>query len=219
MPKYPTTPSKTSSKPTSKSPSKSPSTPKKPRTYTVWRSPVTAPNTSPLATPNGPSIKRTAAVTKYKIKPADLDTILPISRQPNHMGGSALIQVYNESDVAALTQRVRPGKPLPELAPVAGPSSAVVLAKKNGRQSNKPHFLRLLNAFQLTSTQMDQLNPVSTTPNAYGTVTKYYNRCDVENLKLRIEQLKAARSNGADSDFDGLDGDGAAALFAEMMHR
>ncbi|KAJ6510182.1 hypothetical protein C8R47DRAFT_1096981 [Mycena vitilis] len=212
MPKYPTTPPKTSSKPATKSPSKPPSTPKKPRTYTVWRSPVTAHNTSPLATPNGPSIKRTAAVAKYKIKAADLDTILPISRQPNHMGGSALIQVYNESDVAALAQRVRPGKPLPEIAPAAGPSSAVVLAKKNGRRIMRT---TAMTEFKLTSTQMDQLNPVSTTPNAYGTVTKYYNRCDVENFKMRLEQLKAARSNGA-ADFDGLDEDGAAALFAAV---
>lgn len=46
------------------------------------------------------------------------------------MGGSAPIQVYNECDVAALAQRVRPGKPLPEM----GSSSAgpLVLAKKNG---------------------------------------------------------------------------------------
>jgi hypothetical protein len=50
------------------------------------------------------------------------------------MGGSAPIQVYNECDVAALAQRIRPGKPLPELAPIAGPSSPVILAKKNGRR-------------------------------------------------------------------------------------
>jgi hypothetical protein len=32
---------------------------------------------------------------------------------------------------------------------------------------------------QLTPAQLDQLQPVSMKPNAYG-VTKYYNRCDVE---------------------------------------
>jgi hypothetical protein len=50
------------------------------------------------------------------------------------MGGPAPIQVYNECDVAALAQRIRPRKPLPELAPIAGPSSPVILAKKNGRR-------------------------------------------------------------------------------------
>ncbi|KAJ6539000.1 hypothetical protein B0H19DRAFT_1176616 [Mycena capillaripes] len=175
----------TPSKSTTKSPSKPPSTPKKPRTYAVWKSPIKAPNTAPLATPNGPSIKRTEATKKYKIKATDLDTITPISRQPNHMGGSSLIQVYNECDVAALTQRM--GKPLPEVAPMA---PAAVLAKKNG-----PRIMRTtaMKEFKLTPTQIDQLNPVSATPNAYGTVTKYYNRCDVENLKLQLEQLRPAR--------------------------
>ncbi|KAJ7781608.1 hypothetical protein B0H16DRAFT_1499041 [Mycena metata] len=154
----------------------SPSTPKKKsRTYTVWRSPITAPGTGPLATPNGPPIKRTEATKKYRIKATDLDTILPVSRQPNHMGGSSLIQVYNERDVATLALNLRPGKPLPELAPEAGPSSP--LAKKKGRRIMRT---TAMNEFKLTPTQIDELNPVSTTPNAYGTVTRYYNRCDVE---------------------------------------
>jgi len=207
MPKTPQTPSKSPAK----SPSKPPSTPKKKRPYTVWRSPITAPNTGLLAKANGPSIKRTEATKKYKIKASDLDTITPISRQPNHMGGSALMQTYNECDVAALAQRLRPGKPLPELAPVAGPSSP--LAKKNGPRIMRTTAIR---EFKLTPTQMDQLNPVSMTPNAYGTVTKYYNRCDVENLKLRLEQLRGASSNRL-IDFDGLDCGDAAGLLT--LHR
>lgn len=47
------------------------------------------------------------------------------------MGGSAPMQIYNECDVAALAQKLRPGKPLPALA---GPSSPAGLAKKTGRQ-------------------------------------------------------------------------------------
>ncbi|KAJ7179463.1 hypothetical protein C8R46DRAFT_1073836 [Mycena filopes] len=145
--------------------------------YTVWRSPITAHSTTPLAEPRGPSIKRTAAMKKYKLKPAQLDTITPISQQPNHMGGSSLIQVYNEEDVAALALKVRPDLPLPELAPEAGPSTP--LAKKNGRRIMRTTAMK---EFKLTPSQMDQLNPVAATPNAYGSVTKYYNRCDVERI-------------------------------------
>ncbi|KAJ7283451.1 hypothetical protein C8J57DRAFT_1120976 [Mycena rebaudengoi] len=172
----------------SKSPSKTPSTPS-PRKFrpVAWRSPIkVAVGTAPLAAPNGPSIKRTEAVKKYKIKATDLDTIQPISRQLNHMGGSAPIQVYNESDVVALTQRVRPGKPLPSDSTPASSSStpaAVVLAKKNGRRIMRTTAIK---EFKLTANQLDQLNPVSVAPNAYGTTTKYYNRCDVENLKQRV---------------------------------
>ncbi|KAJ7162574.1 hypothetical protein C8R43DRAFT_990762 [Mycena crocata] len=168
----------------SKSPSKPPAaTPKKSRTYTVWKSPITAPSATPLPTPNGPSIKRTEAAKKYKVKATDLDTIEPISRQPNHMGGSALIQVYNECDVASLAQRLRPGKLLPELGSHSSGPSGPPLAKKNG-----PRIMRTtaMKKFKLTPTQMDQLNPVSITPNAYGTTTTYYNRCDVENLKSQL---------------------------------
>ncbi|KAJ7688388.1 hypothetical protein B0H17DRAFT_1068431 [Mycena rosella] len=181
MPKSPSTP-KSPSKSPAKSPSKSPSTPKKSRTYTVWRSPI---DTTPLTAPNGTSIKRTEAVKKYKVKPADLDTITPISRQLNHMDGSAPIQVYNECDVAALALKVRPGKPLPESALLAGPSSSSGgLAKKNGARIMRTTAVK---EFKLTPAQMDQLNPVSTTPNVYGGVTKYYNRCEVEALKLRLQ--------------------------------
>ncbi|KAJ6567215.1 hypothetical protein DFH09DRAFT_1156348, partial [Mycena vulgaris] len=111
--------------------------------------PITAPSTTPLATPNGSSI------------------------------------VYNEYDVAALALMVRPGKPLPEVAPVAGSnSSGGILAKKNGRRIMRTTAMK---EFKLIPSQMDQLNPVSMTPNAYGTVTKYYNRCDVETLKLQLQ--------------------------------
>ncbi|KAJ6516247.1 hypothetical protein C8R45DRAFT_237348 [Mycena sanguinolenta] len=203
MPKIPQTPSPTKSR------SRPPSTPKKKRFY-LPASPVT-PSTD-LATPNGPSISRTEAKNKYKVKTTDLDTIKPISRVPNrvHMGG-ALIQTYNECDVAALARRVRPGKPLPELAPVAGPSSPVGLANKNG-----PRIMRTtaMKEFKLTATQMDQLSPISMTPNGYGTVTKYYNRCDVENLKFRLEQLRGASSSRL-INFDGLDCGDAASLLAE----
>ncbi|KAJ7734251.1 hypothetical protein B0H16DRAFT_1380762 [Mycena metata] len=160
----------------------SPSTPKK-RTYPVSRSlPLTAANTGPLATPNGPSIKRTEATKRYKIKPTDLDTILPISRQPNFMGG-AWIQTYNEGDVATLALNRRPGKPLPQLGPEADPSSP--LAEKKG-----PRIMRTtaIKEFKLTASQLDELKPISATPNSYGTVTKFYNRSDVQDLKSRLDQ-------------------------------
>ncbi|KAJ7087192.1 hypothetical protein B0H15DRAFT_843000 [Mycena belliarum] len=196
---------KTPSKPPTQTPSNPPSTPKKVRPYTVWRSPITAPSTIPLTAPDGPSIKRTEATKKYKLKAADLDTITPISRQPNHMGGSAPIQVYNERDVAALALNLRPGKPLPELASVAGSSSSGPLAHKHGRRIMKTSAMK---EFKLSSSQMDQLKPVSMTPNAYGTVTKYYNRCDVENLKSRLEQLRMVGAGN----LDGLSHEDAAAL-------
>ncbi|KAJ7237215.1 hypothetical protein B0H12DRAFT_1139447 [Mycena haematopus] len=202
MPKIPQTPSPT------KSSARPPSTPARKRPY-VAGSPVTP---SPdLAAPNGPSISRTEAKNKYKVKTTDLDTIKPIRRVRNYINmGGALIQTYNECDVAALVRRLRPGKPLPELAPVASPSSPVALAKKNGRRIMRTTAIR---EFKLTPTQMDQLNPVSMTPNGYGTITKYYNRCDVENLKLRLEQLRGASSNRL-IDFDGLDRGDAASLLA-----
>ncbi|KAJ7873332.1 hypothetical protein B0H14DRAFT_2720299 [Mycena olivaceomarginata] len=178
-----------------------PSTPKKKHPYTVWKSPTKTVDTGLLATPNGPSIKRTAAQTKYKVKPTDLDTITPISRQPNPMGGSAPMQIYNECDVAALAQKLRPGKPLPALA---GPSSPAGLAKKTGRQIMRSAAVK---EFKLTPAQLDQLQPVSMKPNAYG-VTKYYNRCDVENLKLRLEGGGSNRL----IDFDGVDRGDASTL-------
>ncbi|KAK7061416.1 hypothetical protein R3P38DRAFT_2829363 [Favolaschia claudopus] len=203
MPKVPRTPSP------SKSPSKPPSTPKKKRSY-AWKSPITERNVGggELAVANGPFIKRTKAVEKYKIKATDLDTIKPISRQQNHMGGSSLIQTYNECDVAALAQRLRPGKPLPELSPMANP---VVLAKKNGPRIMKT---TAITKFKLRKAEIEQLTPISMTPNAYGSLTTYYNRCDVENLKSRLEQLRGASSSRL-IDFDGLDRGDAAALLAE----
>ncbi|KAJ7367939.1 hypothetical protein DFH08DRAFT_829831 [Mycena albidolilacea] len=193
--------------PKTPSPTKSPSTPKKKHPSTVWRSPTKTVGTGLLATPNGPSIKRTAAQTKYKVKPTDLDTITPISRQPNPMGGSAPMQIYNECDVAALAQKLRPGKPLPALAPVAGPSSPAGLAKKTGRQIMRSAAAK---EFKLTPAQLDQLQPVSMKPNAYG-VTRYYNRCDVESLKLRLEGGGSNRL----IDFDGVDRGDASTL---LMH-
>ncbi|KAJ6627474.1 hypothetical protein B0H10DRAFT_1994737 [Mycena sp. CBHHK59/15] len=207
------------------SPSKvGPSTPSPRKSRPVWRSPIKTPiGGTPLAAPSGPSIKRTEATKRYKIKATDLDTIAPISRQPNHMGGSAPIQVYNECDVIALTEKIRPGKPLP-LPQLASPStSPIALAKKSGRRIMRSTAIQ---EFNLTPAQMDQLNPVSTTPNAYGSVTKYYNRCDVENLKQRVQELRAASSNrGASSSnhyadnndyedniFDGLSSEDATAL-------
>ncbi|KAJ7122788.1 hypothetical protein C8R44DRAFT_784553 [Mycena epipterygia] len=209
---------KSPSKSPAKSASKSPSTPKStsPKSRRTWRSPITAPSTTPLAAPNGPSIKRTEATVKYKIKATDLDTITPISKQPNHMGGSAPIQVYNECDVAALAQRVRPGKPLPEMG--SSSTGPLLLAKKNGRRIMRT---TAMNEFNLKPHQMDQLTPISITPNAYGTLTKYYNRCDVENLKERLGELRAASSNHHDFDpniFDGLSPDDAAALLAQPTH-
>ncbi|KAF8211502.1 hypothetical protein K438DRAFT_1807425 [Mycena galopus ATCC 62051] len=195
---------------------KAPSTPKKKRpiSYPVGGSSIATGDT--LATANGPSIKRTAAVKKYKIKLTDLDTIKPISQLVNRVVmGAALIQIYNELDVAALAQRVRPGKPLPELGSETAPSSPFKLAKKNGLRIMRT---KAIQEFKLTPAQMDQLDPISATPNGYGTITKYYNRCDVENLKLRLEQLKSASSNRL-IDFDGLDHGDAAGLFEEASHR
>ncbi|KAJ7755650.1 hypothetical protein DFH07DRAFT_821307 [Mycena maculata] len=109
------------------------------------------------------------------------------------MGGSSLIQVYNECDVIKLALRL--GKPLPEDIPIAGERSpSESFARKNG-----PRIMRTtaIKKFNLKASQMDQLKPVSATPNAYGTLTRYYNRCDVENLKLRLDELRAAPAPAA----------------------
>ncbi|KAJ7221144.1 hypothetical protein B0H12DRAFT_1151763 [Mycena haematopus] len=132
-----------------------------------------------LATPNGPSIKRTEATKRYKITAANLDTITPILRQANPMGGAPM-QTYNEVDVRALAERVRPGKPLPEPATPMGSSSgdpSPALAPREG-----PKILRTaaMNEYNLSSQQMDQILPISATPNIHGSITRYYNVCDVE---------------------------------------
>lgn len=46
---------------------------------------------------------------RYKLAARDLDSILPVSREPNHShGGIGDVRVYNESDVQALADRLRP---------------------------------------------------------------------------------------------------------------
>ncbi|KAF7333903.1 hypothetical protein MSAN_02403100 [Mycena sanguinolenta] len=145
-----------------------------------------------LATPNGPSIKRTEAAKRYKVKAADLDTIIPTLRQANPMGG-APIRAYNEVDVRALAERVRPGKPLPEPAtPVCSSSGdhSPILAPKQGQK-----ILRTtaMNTYQLSSQQMDEILPVSATPNVHGTITRYYNVCDVEVLAARVAERRNMR--------------------------
>ncbi|KAJ7495678.1 hypothetical protein B0H11DRAFT_1857473 [Mycena galericulata] len=187
---------KSESKSPSKSPGKSPyrkssSTPNNFGRYPT-RGPITAINLGPVTTPDGPSIKRTEAKNKYKLKLSDLDKITPIFREPNYHGGGSQIQTYNECDVVKLALEVRPGKPLPEdipfaTLPFAGPASpSTTLAEKKGRRIMRT---TACTRFNLTPRQLDSILPISAAPNVYGQTTKYYNLCDVEDLAKKLGKM------------------------------
>ncbi|KAF9019765.1 hypothetical protein BDZ89DRAFT_308967 [Hymenopellis radicata] len=129
--------------------------------------------TPKLAQRSGRWITKTDAIKTYKLASSDLDSILPITDDPNPRQYGMRMKKYNRKDVEELAQRLRTNSQASES------TSTTELAVANG-----PQIMRTtaMNNFGLKSCQMDRLKPVKVLPNPYksGQTMRFYNRCDVQ---------------------------------------
>ncbi|KAJ7087783.1 hypothetical protein C8R44DRAFT_593827, partial [Mycena epipterygia] len=139
-----------------------------------------------LAPHNGRWITKTDAVKRYNLASSDLDSILPVTDQPNPRNSTGRMKTYNIVDVAALARRLQ------STAPSASASSTSRLAPVNGRNIMRTTAMK---EFGLKSCQMDRLKPVKETPNLHANAkgpTRWYNHCDEGELADSVTTAAAS---------------------------
>ncbi|KAF9045717.1 hypothetical protein BDZ89DRAFT_1058680 [Hymenopellis radicata] len=134
-----------------------------------------------------PLIKRTDAAKLYKLKPADLDTLLPAKILDNFYGGQT--KKYNTGDVERLAAQLK-----------NDPSSSAALSrpacttKKKGGTIMKTQAMQ---DYQLTAADMGSIKPRQVKENPHGdTEFMYvYNLVDVKELAKTVHGGAAASSS------------------------
>ncbi|KAJ7196564.1 hypothetical protein GGX14DRAFT_375954 [Mycena pura] len=128
-----------------------------------------------LAPARGKWIHKTHAMKTYSLGESDLDSILPISDEPNLRSPRTRVKMYNVRDVEALAQRLKDSTPvLQVLSPTTG------FAVKKGQEIMRTTAMK---GFKLAPCQMDRIKPVRELENPYSKAKgpmRFYNRCDVE---------------------------------------
>ncbi|KAF9466855.1 hypothetical protein BDZ94DRAFT_1249947 [Collybia nuda] len=209
-------------------------TPNRSSTYTS-RAPASP---AQPATPRegGGTIFRTEAAKKYRLAPADLDSILPVEIRRNNHGGPYPIKIYNISDVKALVARLagksptyNPSTPTKESTGVVPKTPELAEKKPGGRIMRSTAMKR----FKLKGPQLDRILPISIKPNPYqksGGDMRFYNLRDVEELHASVQAGAASPSKPKgmpkysyydddpflyrDGIYDGMSSEDAAALFS-----
>ncbi|KAJ7286091.1 hypothetical protein C8J57DRAFT_1286701 [Mycena rebaudengoi] len=168
-----------------------------------------------LAPRNGVTILLTQAKTKYRLAATDLASILSVSVKRNPNGGRHPMKTYNVVDVEALAARLRAGAATAPPSGLATPTA--------GGQIMRTHAMQ---QFNLTGVQLDRLVPVREIPNnhKHNTITRFYNRSDVQRLADEVNRAAAAPARPAGvpqtrynyNVFDGMPGEDAALLLARV---
>lgn len=132
-----------------------------------------------LAEPNGEAILKTAAQKEYKLSPADLLELNPVSDQKSFHGGSHNIQKFNRCDVKWLAENVKKRK------------EGKLATKKGGEISRS----RAKEDYGLTVDQLNTILPCTEKPNPWRQseyeTARYYNICDVEALQAKVRDANS----------------------------
>jgi len=145
-----------------------------------------------LAVRNGPSITKSKALKKYKLKAEDLNSLLPVMCQPNpHDFGKTLVHAFNDIDVGNLAARLK-GETLVDVdasqpgAPMSTAPPELQLAEPNGRQIFRTKAMK---KYKLTQQHMERLYPttIEVNPhNPFGPPTRKYNEKEVKALANEV---------------------------------
>ncbi|KAK7042326.1 hypothetical protein R3P38DRAFT_2889797 [Favolaschia claudopus] len=151
--------------------------------------------TKPIRTTSqyGKTIFKTHAMKLYpNVGPRDLDSILPVSVEPNPRNSGSLVTKYNEYDVKTLSERLSVAIPIHQ-----GPGRQPGLAASNGKE--RISASKAMSEFKLVTCQLNRIMPISEQPNPYpgAAPIRYFNYRDVKALSDSID--KAAKSPCAPS--------------------
>ncbi|VDB85095.1 unnamed protein product [Peniophora sp. CBMAI 1063] len=146
--------------------------------------------TTEFAVPNGPWISKTDAYSRYGLGSTDLDSIKPISIEPNSRAYGNIIK-YNLCDVeqvhakvVELRKTLQQGLPAGDTVPKRGATITRTNAKKE---------------YNLNDNQIDRILPciVKPNPHAPGQQMRIYNVSDVRALRDGIASLSSTPAPAA----------------------
>ncbi|KAJ7573704.1 hypothetical protein C8J56DRAFT_981937 [Mycena floridula] len=153
--------------------------------------------------PNNSGITKTTAMKRYHLSASDMASLTPIRTEPNPHGGFHPAQYYSVADIKQLAKEVKAEKAQAEK------EKAAKLKAKNANKENagapvipnaitaeKPggKIMRTVavKKFELSPDQLDTILPISITPNRWGTLTRFYNRVDVEELVNNLRNVASS---------------------------